>query len=207
MGSLLFILKGFLIGIVAAIPVGPILMLTLQKSVSDGRKAGLSCGLGGTAVDTICAVISAFAISGIGEFVDAHSTAIEIVGGVFIMLVGISMLRTHIPKERKKRPYSPKNFLKAFSMGLSNPAAIAVMLALFATFGMDMGGEPVWVPILAILALAIGSALYWYSISRTAAHFGDKFNFNVLFIINRIAAIGIFIFGTVLLFKGIGSLL
>ena len=98
MTGLPFILKGFLIGIIAAIPIGPVLMLTIQKSVSDGRKAGFSCGLGGTAVDTLCAIISAFALSGIGDYVQSHTTVIELVGGLFIMFVGFNMFRTHVAK-------------------------------------------------------------------------------------------------------------
>ena len=206
MAALAFILKGFIIGIVSAIPVGPVLMLTLQKSVSEGRKAGFSSGLGGTAVDTVCAIVSAFALSGIGAFVDAHATAIEIVGGLFVMFVGFNMFRSRMPKERRKRPYSPKNFIKAATMGFSNPAAIAIMLALFAAFGMDMGDQPAWVPILAILALAAGSALYWFCVSGAAARLGGHFNFKILHIFNKVTATGIFIFGVVLLIKGIASL-
>ena len=207
MTALTFILKGFVIGILAAIPVGPVLMLTLQKSASDGRKAGFSSGLGGTAVDTVCAIVSAFALSGIGSFVDAHATAIEIVGGLFIMLVGFNMFRSRMPRERRKRPYSPKSFVKAATMGFSNPAALAVMLALFATFGMDMGDQPAWVPVLAITALAAGSALYWFSVSWGVARLGDRFNFKILHVINKVAATGIFIFGAILLVKGVASLL
>jgi threonine/homoserine/homoserine lactone efflux protein len=207
MTALTFILKGFIIGIVAAIPVGPILMMTLQKSVTDGRKAGFSCGLGGTAVDTVCAIVSAFAISGIGSFVDAHATAIEIIGGLFIMFVGFNMFRSRMPKERMKKSYSPKSFIKAATMGFSNPAALAVMLALFATFGMDMGEQPAWVPVLAIAALATGSALYWFCVSGAVARLGDRFNLKVLHIINKVAAAGVFIFGVILLVKGIISML
>ena len=208
MTALSFILKGFIMGIVAAIPAGTVLMMALQKSVSDGRKAGFSSGLGGTAVDTLCAIVSAFALSGISAFVDKHVTAIEIVGGVFIMLVGFNMLRSRMPKERRKKPsYSPKNFIKAASMGIFNPAALAIMLALFATFNMDMGGQPAWVPILAILALATGSALYWFCLTGAVAKLGDRFNFKILNIITKVAATGIIIFGVILLVKGIVSLL
>jgi threonine/homoserine/homoserine lactone efflux protein len=206
MVGLPFILKGFLIGIIAAVPVGPIMMLTIQKSVSDGRKAGFSCGLGGTAVDTLCAIISAFALSSIDSYVQTHTAPIEIIGGLFIMFVGFNMFRSRIPQSRRKKPYSPKNFIKAFTMGLSNPAALAVMLALFAFFSMDMSGAPVWVPIVSIAALAFGSALFWYTLSRVAAHFGDRFNLRVLYIINRLAAVAIFIFGAILLFKGLSAL-
>ena len=131
---------------------------------------------------------------------------IALVLAFLVMFVGFNMFRTHVPKTRRKRPYSAKNFVKAFSMGLSNPAAIAVMLALFTFFKMDMSDVPHWIPVVSILALAFGSACYWYCVSRLVAHLGDRFNFKVLVIINRIAAIAIFIFGAILLYKGIVSL-
>lgn len=199
----MFILKGFLIGIIVSIPIGPILMLTIQKSVNDGRKAGFSCGLGATAVDTTCAVISAFALSAIGRVIDDNTSLIEIAGGIVIMLIGTNMLFSRIQKERRQRSYSPKNFIKATTMGLSNPAALAVMLAVFAFFNMDMKGLGLAVPFLTICAVAAGSALYWYTISRIVAHFGEKFNLKVLVIINRIAGAGVIFFGIYLLIKGI----
>ena len=205
MSSIAFILKGFLIGIIVSIPIGPIFILTVQKSVNDGRKAGFSCGLGATAVDTICAIISAFALSAIGQVIEDHTAIIEIIGGLFIAFVGANMFRIKIQEQRRKRPYSPKNFIKAFTMGASNPAAIAVMLAVFAFFKMDMSEQPASIPVLAILAVAAGSASYWYTLSRTLAHFGEKFNFKVLVIINRIAAAAIVLFGLFLVFKGIAA--
>lgn len=206
MTGLLYILKGFIIGIIAAIPVGPIMMLTIQKSVSDGRKSGFSCGLGGTAVDTFCAIIAAFTISGIGKFVEDHTILIELIGGALIVFIGANMFFSKISQTRRKKPYSPKNFVKAMSMGLSNPAAIAVMLTLFTFFKMDMSSQSLWVPVLAIIALAFGSACYWYAFSRIAAHYGDRFNYKVLFIINRLAALAICIFGIILICRGLFAL-
>lgn len=206
MVDLLFILKGFIIGIIVSVPIGPILMLTIQKSVNDGRKAGFSCGLGATAVDTTCAVISAFALSAIGRLIEKETTVIEVVGGAVIILIGVNMLFTKIKEERKKKKsYSPKNFIKATTMGMSNPAALAVMLAVFAFFNMDMTGKGFIVPAMTICAVAAGSALYWYMISRVVAHFGEKFNIRLLLIINRIAGAGVIIFGIYLLAKGIAG--
>ena len=136
MSGLPFILKGLLIGVIVSIPIGPIMILTVQKAVNDGRKAGFSCGLGATAVDTTWAVVSAFALSAIGDMIARYTTTIEIVGGLFITLVGLGMLLTRIALERTKTSYSTRNFLKATTMGFSNPAALAVMLAMFAFFRM-----------------------------------------------------------------------
>lgn len=205
MGSIFYILKGFLIGIIVSIPIGPIFILTAQKSINDGRKAGFSCGLGATAVDTTCAIISAFALSALGQIIKEHTSIIEIIGGLFIVLVGANMFRVKIQEQRRKKPYSPKNFIKATTMGASNPAAIAVMLAVFTFFKMDMSTQPIMIPVLAILAVAAGSASYWYCLSRALAHLGDRFNFKLLVIVNRIAACAIVIFGLLLIYKGIAA--
>lgn len=204
MVSLLYILKGFLIGIIASIPIGPILVFTVQKSVNDGRKAGFSAGLGATATDTTCAMISALAVAYIGDFISRHESIIALVGGIFIAAVGISMVLSKIDRERKrKRTYSPRTFVKSMTMGFLNPAALGVMLALFAFFGMDMSELPVIIPILSVMAVALGSMAYWYCLSRIVAHYGEKFNIHILLIINRIAGVGITVFGIILVAKGL----
>lgn len=207
MGGIFYILKGLLIGVIVSLPIGPIMMLTIQKSVNDGRKAGFSCGLGATAVDTTCALVSAFALTAIGTFVDSHTALIELIGGLIIAGVGINMLRTKIRKERKVRSYSPRNFVKATTMGFSNPAALAVMLAMFAGFKMDFSDLHWTVGALSVIAVGVGSAAFWYVFSRVIAHFGDNFKWNVLVWINRLAGIGVIGFGLWLVVKGILGLL
>lgn len=203
MTGLYFILKGLIIGIIVSVPVGPIMMLTIQKCVNDGHKAGFSCGIGATIVDTTCAIVSAFALSAIGKLIDNYTAAIEIIGGLFIACVGVNMLLTKIQEQRSRKSYSTKNTLKAATMGFSNPAALAVMLAMFATFHMDMSGQPFLIPLFTIIAVAAGSAGYWYMISRIISHFGEKFNFKLLLLINRLAGIGVICFGLYLVLKGI----
>lgn len=198
-----FILKGLAIGVLASMPVGPILMFVIQKSVTDGRKAGFSSGLGATVVDTTCAIIAAFALSAIAEFFTDNEAIIELVGGVLIAVIGTLMLTTKVVRERKKMPYSTKNFVKSMTMGFCNPAAPAFMLGFFAAFKMDMGEQPFFIPILAILGVATGSVTYWYTITRLIAHFGARFNYKVLLIINRVAGAAICGFGLYLFIKGL----
>lgn len=186
----------------ASIPIGPILMLVIQESVNEGRKAGFSCGLGATVVDTTCAVIAAFAMSAIGDFVHNHEAIIEIVGGIFIAVIGVSMFQAKVAEEQRKKAYSSKNFVKAMTMGFCNPAALAVMIGFFAIMKMDMSSQPMSIPILAILAVALGSSSYWYLISGLVSHIGYKFNYRVIVIVNRIAGATIFGFGIYLLGKG-----
>ena len=52
MDLFLNIIKGFLVGVAASIPVGPVAILVIQKSLSKGYKAGFVTGLGASVVDT-----------------------------------------------------------------------------------------------------------------------------------------------------------
>ena len=208
MTGLTFILKGFIIGIIVSIPIGPIMLLTVQKAVNNGRKPAFACGLGATVVDTTCAIISAFALSAISSFIETHTSLIEIIGGLFIAGVGVTMLFVKLEERLESRAtsWSTKNLVKAATMGFCNPAALAVMLAMFATFKMDMSGMCIIVPILAILALSAGSAGYWYLVASVVAHYGKRFNMRILLIINRIAGIGVILFGLWLILKGLNLL-
>ena len=66
------ILKGFLVGVCASAPVGPIAILVVQKSLSKGHKAGFVSGLGASVVDTLYAFIAIFALAFAQKFIDKY---------------------------------------------------------------------------------------------------------------------------------------
>ena len=47
----LSIFKALLVGVIAAIPIGPILVMVIQRTTCYGRRCGLMVGLGAATVD------------------------------------------------------------------------------------------------------------------------------------------------------------
>ena len=88
---MLDILKGLLIGICASVPLGPIAILVLQKSLSEGHRAGFMAGLGACLVDTLYAVIAMFALAFAESFIEDHRILIMVGGGIIVILLGCSM--------------------------------------------------------------------------------------------------------------------
>jgi threonine/homoserine/homoserine lactone efflux protein len=107
-------LKGFLVGICASAPLGPVAILVIQKSLGKGHKAGFVSGLGATVADTTYAMIAIFALAIVQRFIDAHESLILLVGGAVLVLVGVSMAFTNPFKNKKRRKRdmtaSPKDF-------------------------------------------------------------------------------------------------
>ena len=132
-------LKGFLVGVCASAPIGPIAILVVQKSLSKGHKAGFVSGLGASVVDTLYAFIAIFALAFAQKFIDDHKTLILIAGGLVLAILGVSMAFSDPFRKMKadgESSVSPKDFGQAVAMGLSNPMAIFVMFTLFAFFGL-----------------------------------------------------------------------
>src|SRR6266849_1542996 len=57
---LVFFLKGIVVGIVIAVPVGPVGVMCIRRTVFEGRLAGLVSGLGAATADAIFGVIAGF---------------------------------------------------------------------------------------------------------------------------------------------------
>lgn len=206
---LLQILKAFIIGICASVPLGPIAILVLQKSLSYGHRAGFVTGLGATTMDTAYAAISIFALAIAQEFIDAHQLWIFLVGGLIVASVGFSMtfkdpFRKMKPGDSERGP-SIKDYLQAVVMTLSNPGAIFVMFALFAFFNVDVSTQNVDVfPIL--LAVALGSMFYWYLFSMAFGRWRRAFRMSTIMWLNRVAGIVLMIIGLALSVDGLFEL-
>lgn len=203
---ILEILKGFLVGICASIPLGPVAILVIQKTLSKGHKAGFLTGMGACLVDTVFAIIAMFAFTFAQQFLNQHEVLILLVGGLIVAILGWHMATSN-PFRRLKASsgssMSAKDFFQAAVMGFSNPGAILVIFALFAFFNIDTNPKNtlmVW-PIL--MAVALGSAVYWFGVSALINHFRKRFKIDKMLWVNRIAGAIIAVIGIVLLAEGL----
>ena len=182
-------LKGFLVGMCASAPIGPIAILVVQKSLSKGHKAGFISGLGASVVDTLYAFIAIFALAFAQKFIEEHQNAILLVGGVVLAIVGLTMAFSDPFRKMKDdgdSSVSPKDFGQAVAMGLSNPMAIFVMFTLFAFFGLANDAPHIWRVTPIILSVSAGSVAYWFSISWLLSRFRKNFRMRTILWISRI---------------------
>ena len=201
------ILKGFVIGAAAAMPIGPIAILVIQKTMGKGRQAGFVTGLGASIVDTMYAIIALFALAFAQNLIERHENLILLAGGLILSLIGVSMaLSNPFRKKRKddgKSAVSSKDFLQAIAMGVSNPMAIFVMFALFAFFGIAEDTPRDWNVAPIILSVSAGSVTYWFTMTWVFSLFSDKLSLRTLLWISRIMGAIVIIIGLVLLGQGL----
>lgn len=189
--------KSILVGLAASIPLGPVVMLVIRKTVQHGRRAGFVTGIGAALVDTMYAVIGVLALAVISHFVEAHSYLIAVVGGFVVTVIGIIMaFRDPFKGMREKYEVvdraSASYTVQGLMLSLANPGALVLMLALIAFFRVGMTSR-----ILTVAGVLTGALVWWWLFSYLVHRFVKKLNINTLVVINKITGIGVAIFGVI----------
>jgi threonine/homoserine/homoserine lactone efflux protein len=158
------LLKGALVGVVIAVPVGPVGVLCIRRTILHGRLAGFISGLGAATADAMFAIIAGFGLTFVADLLFGYQDWLRLGGAAFLLYVGISAF-TADPLAGTQSRRDPDtllaDFASAFALTITNPITILVFLAVFA--GIGLGGEEATLGRVAILVLGVwlGSLLWW----------------------------------------------
>ena len=189
---LVFFAKGLLIGFVASIPLGPIGMVCIQRTLARSQRSGFFSGVGAATADTFFATIAAFFLSVVMAFVERNIDLLRVIGGICVIIVGVSIfLKNPVVQIRRNRAGKGSlwsDFLSGFLLTLANPAFILVFLALFATFGISIQGDvPYFMGTGLIGGVLIGASLWWFSLTAGVSLFRRHFRPRHMLYLNRIS--------------------
>ena len=208
---LIALIKGFIVGLGASIPLGPLGVLCVQKTISKGRNSGFFTGLGASVSDTFYAGIALLSFAFVDNFIAAHRSLIMIIGGIVIVLIGLKVYLTNPIKQIRQKNTNKKHledFIEALVMTISNPGAMFLILGLFAVVGLrsPSGGDEV-PAITTLWGVFLGTVTWWFFLPTTITSFRKRFRLRQLMFINRIAGVAIATLGIVSAFDGIIKLI
>ncbi len=191
------ILKGIGFGLMVSIPLGPVGIIVIQRTLNRGWVAGFFSGLGAASADLFYAICAATGFGLIIRLVESHTNILQIITFCIIIVIGFIISQKSVEKLRKERSKSSNfltDFLTIFFLTLSNPLVVGVFLALF-TSVTSAEEASVKSIIFILLGIFLGALLWWFSLTLSVSLFRKKFRFRNLFWINKITGIIIFIFG------------
>ena len=204
------LVKGFIVGLGASIPLGPLGVLCVQKTLGNGRNSGFITGLGASVSDTFYAAISLMGLAFIQNLIDENMDWVMFIGGLIIMYIGLKIYLTNPIKQIKQKNKNKKHvedFFEALFMTITNPGAIFLILGLFAAVGINVGESVSKSTLIATLwGVFAGSAAWWFALSTTINVFRKRFRIKQLMMINKISGIVIFVLGLISMFNGIFEL-
>ena len=197
----LLLIQGVLIGIVVAVPVGPLGLLCINRALALGPLRGLVSGLGVASADALAAGIAALGVTLISGFLLAHQVALRLLGGLFLCYLGYKTYRT---RPRSQPPPSNVNSLfssyaTTFVLTFSNPVTILSFVAIYAGWGVEsLRGHYLGAAVLS-LGVFLGSTFWWLLIFTGVSVFKDLFPTRILGTVHKVSGTIIAGFGLILL--------
>jgi threonine/homoserine/homoserine lactone efflux protein len=196
-----FFLRSLLIGFSIAAPVGPIGVLCIRRSLTEGRLVGLVTGLGAATADAFYGSIAAFGLTLVSGFLIGQAGWIRLVGGLFLANLGIKTLLSK-PADRPAQ-VAGMNLVGAYSstllLTLTNPMTILSCAAIFAGLGAGLSGHGYGTAASVVLGVFAGSSCWWLLLSSGASLLRGRLTSILLLWVNRVSGLIILIFSGVIL--------
>ena len=162
-----FYLKGLLLGLSIAAPVGQIGLLCIRRTLAYGRMAGFISGLGAATADASYGAVAAFGLSAVSAFLVAQQNWLKLLGGLFLIFIGVRIFLETPASEA--RPVPTKGlagaYVTTFFLTLANPTTIFSFVAVFAGLGLVDTNNDYRDSAALVLGVFCGSTLWWFILS------------------------------------------
>jgi threonine/homoserine/homoserine lactone efflux protein len=157
--------------IFALIP-GPALLYTAAQTLAHGRRGGFMAALGLQIGGLFHVAAAALGLSALLALVPTVYTALKIIGALYLVYMGISIIRTRlspndtagleISVEPRKRSHSA--FIQSMSVEMLNPKTAMFFVAFLPQFADPSASFPIWVQML-ILGIIVNLAVTFADIA------------------------------------------
>lgn len=205
---------GLLFGLALAMPVGPIGLLCIRRSLQDGFPVGFATGLGAAVADAGYGAVAAFGLTAVSAFLLSWQAVLGVAGGALLLWLGLSSWRAAPAEEAAPAAAAPSPLAALAQTALltaGNPQTVLTFAALVGGLGLGAStgagaGEGGWDRAAAlVLGVFLGSAAWWLVLAGgVAGLLRGRLGARRIRWINRAAGLLIAGFGAAAVARGLG---
>jgi threonine/homoserine/homoserine lactone efflux protein len=154
--------------VVIVIP-GPSVLFVVGRTLAGGRRVALLSVLGNSVGEYVQVVAVAFGIGALAEHSVAAFTALKLVGGAYLVYLGVRTFRQRkslsaaLAASSRTRPDS-RSFVEGLTVGVTNPKTVVFLTAILPQFvARATGHVPAQMLVLGLVfaAIAVASDTAW----------------------------------------------
>ena len=195
------LLTGIAVGVVIALPVGPVGVLCVRRTLFEGPAFGFVSGLGAATAYTIFGIIAGFGLTALRDLLLGYQDWFGAAGGAFLVAIGIKALLSR--DDAEPEPVEDEALFAAyastFALTITNPITIFAFAGIFAKVGVSAEAGFLDTGVL-VGGVFFGSLLWWLGLSFGIAELRRVVGTVRLAWLNRIS-------GGILTISGVGLLI
>jgi len=203
--DLSFFFKGLLIGASVSAPVGPIGLLCINRSLTEGRVRGFVAGLGAATADMVFCIIAGFGFTFVSRFLEEQALWVSFIGACGLLFLG---LRIFFSKPEEKSSTATGGdlahiYLSTFALTLINPVTILFFVAVFTSLGVTLSREDYPSLILLIVGVVAGAVLWWFVLTGCVSLLHRRLTEKTLRWVNRTSGTIVMALGLLAFLNGV----
>ncbi|MDR2815056.1 MAG: LysE family translocator [Prevotellaceae bacterium] len=204
MDILFLLIKGFFVGLLASVPLGPAGVLCIQRTLNRGRRAGFFSGMGVALADTLFAAVAVLSLSVVEEWIADKENGLQLLVGVVVVAVGVKIMLTNPVKQLRARGKQQQGSLGGALISLFfltiNPINLLPVLFLVGLFKVSVSS--VWHTIIVLLGVLAGALAWWLFLSTLVSHYRKRFKLRQMWWINKASGAVILLLGSLAFIDG-----
>ncbi|MBO9129344.1 LysE family translocator [Bacillus sp. 165] len=195
------LLKGMAIGFSLAVPIGPMALICIQRTLLRGFRHGFSSGLGIASADTLYCGVAMVGVSYVAHVLLHYTTIFKWFGVLYLLILGIRIFM-------KKPEFHPdmnsgkliQSYGSVFLLTLANPLAILAFAGIFAGLGINAHHISQSNILFTSIGVFLGYALWWLLLTIILSGVRNKMKDKYVAVINKISGSLVVGFGLLILF-------
>src|SRR6201991_3470463 len=130
MNYVLMVFAGVVMGLVAAVPIGPVNLICIRRTFAFGPLNGFVSGLGAALGDGLFAAITGFGLTWIAQLIEGYATIIELIGGAMMVWMGYKIFvsppvsRCADDKPDSEGTNLARAMVSTFALTVTNPVTL-----------------------------------------------------------------------------------
>jgi threonine/homoserine/homoserine lactone efflux protein len=193
------------VGLAVAAPVGPMGMLCIRRTLTEGPQAGLAIGIGIASGDAVYGLIAALGLVSLSQFMLAYDRPLHFAAGLFLLYLGVRALLQKPPADvaasdgrlaRNGYVGTARAYAGALLLTLTNPQTVIMFAALFTTLA-PRGTFSTTVALTTVSGVFCGSIAWWCCLVTAVTLARHALGSKLRALIDRGVGIALAIFGVV----------
>ncbi len=191
------LVHGFIIGFSIAMPIGPMALMCIEKTLSRSWLVGLLSGVSIALADATYGLVATLGLTTISRFLLSYEFPLKLFGGIFIIYLGYTFFKDKTEKEAKELESKSEIFdlVKIYLLTLSSPTTILAFATIFLGVGISTEKPDFWSGAIVVLGVFLGSVVWWLILTTITASFKSKLLPKHITLTTRLGGIFLILFG------------
>jgi threonine/homoserine/homoserine lactone efflux protein len=198
--------KSLLTGFVMCLPLGPISIIVIRKTLQYNKRSAFVPGLGSAIADLFYGTIAGFSIAALTTFFSLYQKYFQLVAATILLVVAFNMLKktaAQLSAKPKNIKAPVRSFFLGFFLALFNPSTLFLMVTILTMLGTANQLHNPYTGISIVLGLFCGELLWWFSLIKITSLAKKKIGKDAPLTINKFTGIFLLVLSIAIIIKSV----